>query len=66
MVAADVSEQGMRAIYQAFSELQGVSQYLDLLDFELLNAGAFLMDEMTPHLSAPWCKNAGLDDSGQR
>lgn len=42
----------MRAIYQAFSELQGVDQYLDLLDFELLKAGAFLMDEMTPHLSA--------------
>jgi len=42
----------MRAIYRAFSELQGVSQYLELLDFELLKAGAFLMDEMTPHLSA--------------
>lgn len=42
----------MRAIYQAFSELQGVEQYLDLLDFELLKAGAFLMDEMTPQLSA--------------
>jgi len=43
----------MRAIYRAFSELQGVPQYLELLDFELLKAGAFLMDEMTPHVSAP-------------
>jgi hypothetical protein len=42
-----------------------VSQYLELLDFELLKAGAFLMDEMTPHLSAHGV-NAGLDDSGQR
>lgn len=46
----------MRAIYRAFSELQGVSQYLDLLDFELLKAGAFLMDEMTPHKAAPGVK----------
>ena len=42
----------MRAIYQAFSELQGVNQYLELLDFELLKGGPFLMDEMTPQLSA--------------
>lgn len=46
----------MRAIYRAFSELQGVSQYLELLDFELLKAGAFLMDEMTPHKAAPGVK----------
>ncbi|MDG3583275.1 alpha/beta hydrolase family protein [Galbibacter pacificus] len=43
----------MRAIYEAFSSLQGVSQYLDLVDFELLKAGGWLMDEMTPHTAAP-------------
>ena len=42
----------MRAIYQAFSELQGVEQYMELLDFELLKAGGWLMDEMTPQLFA--------------
>lgn len=43
----------MRAIYEAFSGLQGVSQYLDLVDFELLKMGGWLMDEMTPHTAAP-------------
>ncbi|MEN7550469.1 alpha/beta hydrolase [Rapidithrix thailandica] len=42
----------MRAIYQAFTELQGVDQYLELLDLELLKAGAFVMDEMDPKLFA--------------
>lgn len=46
----------MRAIYRAFSELQVVSQYLDLVDFELLKAGGWLMDEMTPHIAAPSVK----------
>ncbi|WP_268122383.1 alpha/beta hydrolase family protein [Roseivirga pacifica] len=38
----------MRNIYRAFSELYGVPQYLELLDFELLRAGGFTMDEMDP------------------
>ncbi len=46
----------MRAIYRAFSELQGVDQYLDLVDFELLKSGGWLMDEMTPHSAAPSVK----------
>jgi len=40
----------MGAIYQAFSELQGVSQYLDLLDLELIKAGGFTRAEMDPKL----------------
>lgn len=42
----------MSAIYDAFSELQGVSQYQELIDLELLKMGAFVADEMTPHLWA--------------
>lgn len=40
----------MEAIYQAFSELQGVSQYLELLDLELVKAGGFTRAEMDPKL----------------
>lgn len=40
----------MGAIYQAFSELQGVSQYLELLDLELVKAGGFTRAEMDPKL----------------
>ncbi|WP_052248387.1 alpha/beta hydrolase family protein [Chryseobacterium taiwanense] len=40
----------MGAIYQAFSELQGVSQYLELLDLELMKAGGFTRAEMDPKL----------------
>lgn len=40
----------MRSIYNAFSKLQGVNQYLDLLDLELIKAGGFTRDEMDPKL----------------
>ncbi|MGB0211365.1 alpha/beta hydrolase family protein [Algiphilus sp.] len=43
----------MAAIFDAFSELQGVRQYQELIDLELLKMGAFLTAEMTPHLFAP-------------
>lgn len=43
----------MSAIYSAFSELYGVSQYQELIDLELLKMGAWVMGEMTPHLFAP-------------
>jgi alpha-beta hydrolase superfamily lysophospholipase len=43
----------MSAIYSAMSELQGVSQYQELIDLELLKMGAWLAADMTPHLSAP-------------
>ena len=46
----------MAAIYSAMSELQGVSQYQELIDFELLKMGGWLAAEMTPHLSAPGVK----------
>jgi pimeloyl-ACP methyl ester carboxylesterase len=42
----------MAAIYSAMSELQGVSQYQELIDLELLKMGAFVAAEMTPHLWA--------------
>jgi uncharacterized protein len=42
----------MAAIYDAFSELQGVSQYQELIDLELLKMGGFVAAEMTPHLWA--------------
>ncbi|MDO5356939.1 MAG: alpha/beta hydrolase [Conchiformibius sp.] len=42
----------MSAIYDAFSELQGVHQYQELIDLELLRMGAFTAAEMTPHLWA--------------
>lgn len=42
----------MSAIFDAFSELYGVQQYQELIDLELLKMGAFVADEMTPHLFA--------------
>ena len=42
----------MGAIYDAFSEISGVSQYQELIDLELLKMGAFIAAEMTPHLWA--------------
>ena len=42
----------MSAIYDAFSDLQGVRQYQELIDLELLKMGAFVAAEMTPHLWA--------------
>lgn len=46
----------MAAIFDAFSDLQGVRQYQELIDFELLKMGAFVAAEMTPHLWAPSVK----------
>jgi hypothetical protein len=46
----------MAAIYSAMSELQGVNQYQELIDFEFLKMGGWLATEMTPHLSAPEVK----------
>lgn len=43
----------MAAVYSAMSEPQGVSQYQELIDLELLKRGGWLAAEMTPHLSAP-------------
>jgi hypothetical protein len=56
------------AIFQAFSELQGVAQYQELIDLELLKMGAFPAADMTPSLcvenhdaqpnnSGAWTKN---------
>jgi hypothetical protein len=42
----------MSAIFQAFSELQGVSQHQELIDLELLKMGAFPAADMTPQLFA--------------
>lgn len=42
----------MAAIYDVFSELQGVSQFQELIDLELLKMGGFVAAEMTPHLWA--------------
>lgn len=42
----------MAAIYDAFSELQGVRQYQELIDLELLKMGGCVAAEMTPHLWA--------------
>jgi hypothetical protein len=46
----------MAAIYSAMSELQGVNQYQELIDLELLKMGAFVAAEMTPHLWAAGVK----------
>lgn len=46
----------MAVIYDAFSELQGIRQYQELIDVELLRMGAFVTAEMTPHLWAPGVK----------
>jgi len=42
----------MSAIFQAFSELQGVAQYQELIDLELSKMGAFPAADMTPQLFA--------------
>lgn len=42
----------MSAIFQASSELQGVAQYQELIDLELLKMGAFPAADMTPQLFA--------------
>lgn len=42
----------MAAIFQAFSELQGVGQYQELIDLELLKMGGFPAADMTPQLFA--------------
>ena len=42
----------MAAVFQAFSELQGVGQYQELIDLELLKMGAFPAADMTPQLCA--------------
>jgi len=42
----------MEAIFSAFSELQGISQYLELIDFELIKMGAYTAAEMNPQLFA--------------
>jgi pimeloyl-ACP methyl ester carboxylesterase len=46
----------MAAIFSAFSELQGIGQYQELIDFELLKMGAFTAAEMTPQLFASGVK----------
>lgn len=42
----------MSAVFDAFSEIQGVQQYQELIDLELMKMGAFTAGEMTPHLWA--------------
>lgn len=42
----------MSAIFSAFSELQGISQYQELIDLELLEMGAFPAADITPQLFA--------------
>lgn len=42
----------MEAIFDAFSEIQGVSQYQELIDLELMKMGAFTASEMNPQLWA--------------
>lgn len=42
----------MSAVFDAFSEIQGVQQYQELIDLELMKIGAFTAGEMTPHLWA--------------
>ena len=46
----------MAAIFSAFSEIQGISPYQELIDFELLKMGAFTAAEMTPQLFAAGVK----------
>jgi pimeloyl-ACP methyl ester carboxylesterase len=43
----------MAAIFSAMSEIQGVSEYQELIDLELVKMGGWLAAEMTPQLSAP-------------
>ena len=42
----------MGAIFSAFSKLQGISQYFELIDFVLIKMGAFTSAEMNPQLFA--------------
>lgn len=42
----------MGAIFEAFSELQGINGYLELIDFELIKMGAYTAAEMNPQLFA--------------
>ena len=37
------------ALYEACSEMQGIRQYQELIDLELLRIDAFVAVEMTPH-----------------
>jgi pimeloyl-ACP methyl ester carboxylesterase len=46
----------MSAIFDAFSELQGIRQCQELIDLELLKLGAFVASEMTPPLWASGVK----------
>ena len=46
----------MGAIFSAFSELQGINQYLELIDFELIKMGAYTAEEMNPQMFAPAVK----------
>ena len=54
------------AIFQAFSELQGVSQYQELVDLELLKMGAFPAADMTPQLFASAISMPNLMEEGVR
>jgi hypothetical protein len=47
----------MAAIFSAFSELQVISQYQELIDLELIKMGAFTAAEMTPQLFAAGVKD---------
>ena len=56
----------MSAIFQAFSELQGVSRYQELIDLELLKMGAFPAADMTPQLFASAITMPNLMEEGVR
>ena len=43
----------MKALMTRFATLQGVGEYLELMDFEQVKLGGFRNEEMTPHLFAP-------------
>jgi hypothetical protein len=43
----------MPAIFQAFSELQGIAQYQELIDLEILKMGGFPAADMNPQRAAP-------------
>ena len=46
----------MEALMSAFAKLQGVDQYMELMDFEQVKLGGFRNKDMTPHLFAPSVK----------
>ncbi|WP_323844373.1 hypothetical protein [Microbulbifer magnicolonia] len=46
----------MWAIFDAFSELQGISQHQEPIDLELIRMGAYTAAEMNPQLFAPAVK----------